>query len=144
MKKVFVVSLLLISIFLIGNSGMAGVEMGDCQVYRSTVTSDSEMLGSWEDCIEVCIYPDGWAQAWTYCNYSDYLILTYENLGSDHKNLIGFSDYYPKVCHASIGKRGNNLEADCALDMDDGVRIHAKGVPDNNCQCRKPVEADIN
>jgi hypothetical protein len=136
MKKLIVVSLCLIGILLITGTGFA-VEDEYCQVYRSTVVTDDEMLGSWQDCIEVCVYPDGWAQAWTYCNYPDYLILTVEGLGSDFKDLVGFSDYYPKTCHASVGKRGNNLEADCMLEMDGGVRIHARGVPDNNCRCEE-------
>ena len=135
MKKVFVVSLCLFGILLFAGTVFA-VEMDDyCQVYSSTVMTDSEMLGSWDDCIEVCIYPDGWAEAWTYCNYSDYLIFTLDDLGTDARGLIGFSIDYPKTCHVTVGKRGNNLDAECLLDMFDGVRIRARGIPDNNCRC---------
>ena len=139
MKKLLIVSLCMIGILVLAGTAFATIEEDEyCQVYRSTVVSDDPiMLGSWDDCIEVCIYPDGFAEAWTYCNYSDYLILSVEGLGWDFKNLVGYSFYYPKACHASIGKRGNNLEADCVLDMNGGIKIHARGVPDNNCQCMK-------
>ena len=144
MRKVLVVSLLLMCIFFISSADVAmAVEEEFCQWFRADVRSDSEILGSWEDCIEICIYPDGWAEAWTDCNYPDYLICTLEDLGSDGKNLVCASEIWPKSCHASLGKRGNNLEADCALYMFDGITIHVRGVPDDNCRCEEPAEVNI-
>ncbi len=130
MKKVFVLSLLLMSIFFIGNVAVASAIEENCRFYNATVTSDC--LGSWEDCIEVCLYEDGWAEAWT-CYYYDWLIFTLEDLGTDAKNLVGFSDNWPKVCHVYL--RGRILESDCYLDMFGGCRIHAKGERTSYCEC---------
>jgi len=55
MKKVFVVSLLLVSIFLIGNAEVA-LANGDCQDYECTYisTCDGEFDGGGKQCVELC------------------------------------------------------------------------------------------
>jgi len=132
-----VVSLLLISIFLIGNAEVTSADEENCKLYLATVTiaDDEGIVDSWEDCIEVCIYSDGWAEAMTYCD-KDYLIFALEDLGSDFKNLVGASIVYDKACHASL--RGKNLNASCLLDMYGGLRVHARGLEITNeglCPC---------
>jgi len=127
MKKLFVVSLLLISIFLIGNAEVTSADEENCKLYLATITiaDDEGIVDSWKDCIEVCFYPDGWADAWVFCDM-DYLGFAMEDLGSDFKNLVGASFVRPKFCHASL--RGKNLNASCLLDMYDGLRVHARGL----------------
>jgi hypothetical protein len=143
MKKVFVVLLLLIGIFLINNAGVALAQPDDgenCQLYLANVTTDpDEPLGSWQECIEVC-YEDGFAEAHTFCGpyEDDTLELTLEDFGVDSKNLVGFSTVYDKSCHAKLrGGRLRVLEADCLLDMYGGVRIHVKGkaISEYMCPC---------
>jgi hypothetical protein len=145
MKKVFVVSLILVSIFLIGSSEMALAFDGDdnCQVYTATITVDppGSLPGpdSWQECIYIC-YEDGFAEAETCGFYGpDTLELTLEDFGIDAKNLVGFSTVYDKSCHAKLRGGGLRvLEADCLLSYDGGVRIHVKGKAISNegmCPC---------
>jgi hypothetical protein len=146
MKKAFLISLLLVSIFIIGSSGVALAQVPEnCKLYLADVTVDPpEALppGSLQECILVC-YGDGLAGAVTCSDDDGYgydiLILTLEDFGVDAKNLVGFSLEWPKACHAKLRGGGLRiLEADCFLDMFDGVRIHVKGkaISDiNQCPC---------
>lgn len=54
MKKVFVVLLLLVSIFLIGNAEFAAAAA--CQDYqcRGTLTQDREFVETYDTCVELC------------------------------------------------------------------------------------------
>jgi hypothetical protein len=133
MRKVFIFSLLLATIFLIGSVDMALAEDGDglCKLYLADVTTDPD-IGSWQECIAVCYDEDGFAVAFSCSDEdgfgSDFLDLTQEDFGVDAKNLVGYSEIFPKVCHAKLRGGGLRiLEADCLLDMFDGVRIHVKG-----------------
>jgi hypothetical protein len=156
MKKIFSVSFLLLSILLIGSIGMALAEDEiNCQLYLADVTVDPPDAlppGSWQECIAVC-YEDGFADAYTCSDGdgygSDLLILTLEDFGIDAKNLVGFSDNWPKVCHAKLrGGRLRILEADCLLNYE-GLgyydfnhyltRIHVKGKAVSDCFCN-PVK----
>jgi hypothetical protein len=153
MKKTFLVSLILVCAFLIGNSGvaLAGPVEVPCQVYLADVTVDPpEALppGSWQECIEVC-YDDGFAEAFTCSDDDGYgadeLFFTLEDFGVDAKNLVGFSYNWPKECHAKLrGGRLRILEADCLLNYKglgyeyfgrDLTRIHVKGKAVSSCFC---------
>jgi hypothetical protein len=145
MKKVFVVSLILVSIFLIGSSEMALAFDGDdnCQVYTATITVDppGSLPGpdSWQECIYIC-YEDGFAEAETCGFYGpDTLELTLEDFGIDAKNLVGFStefSEFDKSCHVKLRGGGLRiLEADCLLDFGGLVRLHVKGKASNDCIC---------
>jgi hypothetical protein len=147
MKKLFVVLLLLIGIFLINNKGVALAQLDDgenCQLYLANVTTDPDDVlpgpGSWQECIAIC-YEDGFAEAHTFCGAypDDTLEFTLEDFGVDSKNLVGFSTstIWNKQCHAKLrGGKLRILEADCLLEYDgDGyyyfgrylTRIHVKG-----------------
>jgi hypothetical protein len=133
MKKVFVVSLLLVCVFLIGSTEMALAQEENCKLYLATVTVDPDTPlpgpNTWQECFLVC-YEDGVALVDTCGNpYGpDELIFTLEDFGIDAKNLVGSSIEWPKACHAKLRGGGLRiLEADCLLDMFDGVRIHVKG-----------------
>jgi hypothetical protein len=139
MKKTFLISLLLVSIFLIGSSEMALAQIpAGCKLYLADVTTDPD-IGSWQECIAVC-YEDGFADAFTCSDENGYgkdsLSLTLEDFGVDSKNLVGFSHKYDKACHAKLRGGGLRiLEADCLLNLDGGVRIHVKGKAVNDCFC---------
>jgi hypothetical protein len=134
MKKTFIVALLLLSILLIGSVGMALAEDGEnCKLYLATVTVDPDTplpgANTWQECFLVC-YEDGFAEVETCGNpYGpDLLFFTLEDFGVDAKNLIGYSTVFDKACHAKLRGGGlRTLEADCLLNMFDGVRIHVKG-----------------
>jgi hypothetical protein len=151
MKKAFLISLLLVSAFLIGSSGkaLAGPVEVPCQLYLADVTTDPDdalPTSSWQECIAIC-YEDGFATALT-CGSpygNDRLILTLEDFGVDAKNLVGFSTNWDKQCHAKLrGGRLRILEADCLLEYDSSgyydfgrylTRIHVKGKAVNSCFC---------
>jgi len=76
MKKVFVVSLLLVSIFLIGNAGVASAQCTNYQDYECnyTVYQYGQISAIGFDCIELC-FDDGfevyatdydWFEGWLY------------------------------------------------------------------------------
>ena len=56
MKKVFILSLFLISIFLIGNAEVALAQGEGCQDYECTgvVTCEGEYNGTYEECVTLC------------------------------------------------------------------------------------------
>jgi hypothetical protein len=143
MKKVFI-CLFLMCLFLGSNVVNAVAEdEGNCRLYLATITivdDEGYLFDQYQDCIGVCIYNDGWAEAGTFCD-GDYLVLALEDLGSDFKNLVGpcYNCEYDKVCHASL--RGKNLEADCLVDIGDGYRVQARGLEitnENLCPCNEP------
>ena len=138
MKKVFIF-LFLMCLFLGSNVVNAVAEDGEsCTLYLVTVTivdDEGIIFDRYDDCVDVCFYPGGWADAMTYCD-GDYLELGLEDLGSDYKNLVGISMEYPKICHASL--RGPNLDASCFVHIGDGYRVRARGVKITNeglCPC---------
>jgi hypothetical protein len=154
MKKIFVISLLLLSIFLIASSGVALAQVlpANCKLYLADVTTDPDdalPTSSWQECIAVC-YEDGFARAFTCSDKDGYgydrLILTLEDFGVDAKNLVGFSTNWDKQCHAKLRGGGLRvLEADCLLEYDSSgyydfgrylTRIHVKGKAVNSCFCQ--------
>lgn len=135
MRKVFFVCLLLVSVFLMGNAEAADGE--NCSLYLITVTSDNDFIGTYDECVELCFSPDGYAHADTYCGrWDDCLDFTLEDLGSDRRNLVGHSNIYGKSCHVRL--RGRSLDANCLLDINGGISIRASGVlinSESSCPC---------
>ena len=138
MKNIFVGALLLISVFLIGNAE-ALVKNGDCREFLVTITTapDDALPGpdSWQECVAICPDGDGFVTAHTWCGpyQDDTLYLILEDLGLDTKNMVGYSNIFDKTCHVQVKR--NLLEADCYLDMFDGVKLHARGVRVADCPC---------
>jgi hypothetical protein len=135
MKNIFVVALLLISVFLIGN---AEAENGNCREFLVNITTAPDNAlptGSWQECVAICPEGEGFVTAYTWCGayQDDMLYLISEDLGLDTKNLVGYSDVFSKTCHVQIKR--NILEADCYLNMFGGVKIHARGVASTECPC---------
>jgi len=132
MKNIFVVALLLISIFLIGNA----VAADNCRDFLVNITTAPDVpLGSWQECVAICPEDNGFVTAHTWCGayQDDMLYLMLEDLGLDTKNLVGYSVVFSKTCHVQIKR--NILEADCYLNMFGGVKIHARGVAVADCPC---------
>ena len=135
MKKVFFVALLLISVFLIGNAEA----QDECKLFLVTVTTEPDDAlipspGRWQECVEVCFDGDGFAHAVTDCGAfaDDYLYCTLEDLGLDTKNLVCYSDVFPKFCHAQVKR--NILEADCVYTPSSpDTKIHVRGHHVNEC-----------
>src|SRR4030042_3051141 len=138
MKNIFVVALLLISVFLIGNAEAVS-ENGNCREFLVNITTNpNDALpgpGSWQECVEICPEGDGFVTAHTWCSPypNDTLYLVLEDLGLDTKNLGGYSDIFDKQCHVQIKR--NILEADCYLYWDGDIKVHARGVASTDCPC---------
>jgi len=138
MKNIFVVALLLISVFLIGNAE-AVAENGDCREFLVNMTTNpNDALpgpGSWQECVAICPDGNGFVTAHTWCSPypNDTLYLILEDLGMDTKNLVGYSDIFDKVCHVQLKR--NILEADCYLNYNGNIKVHGRGVAVADCPC---------
>src|SRR4030043_1487692 len=87
MKKVFVVSLLLVSIFLISNAE-ANLVTDECQCYQCTVKYSYGQVISWEDTdnVQMCISENGTARISGFNWYCD---LGGSSLFLSKKNFVG-------------------------------------------------------
>jgi hypothetical protein len=110
MKKVFFVSLLLVSIFLIGSSGKAFAN-GECQWYQCSgkyLCLDGES-GEWEDCVEICI-DEGSARIgspyWFGCDLGGI------SLFGSNKNFVGVGDSTEGLLGCSVSLRGRSMTVD--------------------------------
>ena len=128
MKKVFVFSLLLVSIFLIGNAGVALAQ--DCQDYSCTgkVTEYGEVWSILDTEVEFCI--DGF-EAWlnAYWVYDSYL---YPAPGA--KVFLGTADTYWDWAGLSVEFKGRTMNVNFSyVDYDDGFVTTLNCKPCNDC-----------
>ena len=108
MKKVFVVSLLLMSIFLIVNAEMVLAQ--ECTTYLCNgkhLCLDGES-GGWEDCVEICI-DEGYAEIEGYCWGCD---LGGRSLFSSNKNFVGIGGSCGPDLRCSVELRGRAMTVD--------------------------------
>jgi hypothetical protein len=131
MKKVFVVSLLLVSIFLIGSSGKALARCLDYQEYECSVTGyqDGEVDFIDTDCLELC-FDDGFEVDIYSPFFYGYL---YPATGS--KNLLGTCyDYTYSWTGCSVERRGRSITVKLSyIQEDDGYVVIHKCTPCDGC-----------
>ena len=135
MKKIFVVSLLLVSVFLIGNSGTALAQCMDYQDYECTfvwyLDGAVDYVGVDPYCIELC-FDDGfevyatdymWFEAWLYP-------------ATDNRHLLGtiYDYYYSSWGGCSIEFKGRSLIFSSSYIQDgNGWVLINRCTPSNNC-----------
>jgi hypothetical protein len=131
MKKVFVVLLILVSIFLIGNAGKALARCLDYQDYECTVTGYQygEVDFTDTDCVELC-YDDGFE---VYINTPFFYGYLYPATGS--KNLLGTCyDYEYDWTGCSVESRGRSIIVKLSyIQEDDGYVVIYKCTPCDGC-----------
>ena len=131
MKKVFFVSLLLVSIFLIGNAEFAAAQCSDYQDYQctGTVTQYGEIVEIFNDCVELCYFDDG-------------VVGIYKEFGSGYlypvtgsKNLLGtYYDYTYYWTGCSVEFKGKSIISKFAyIEDDSGYVVTDKCKPCNDC-----------
>jgi hypothetical protein len=112
MKKVFFISLLLVSIFLISNAAIAVLPAdGGCHYYLCNGThlcSDGLSIKWTEECVEICT-DEGRAGAegeWWECNLGG------RSLFASNKNFTGFGVSSEGTLGCSITLRGRSMTVD--------------------------------
>jgi hypothetical protein len=131
MKKVFVVSLLLVSIFLIGNAGVAVAQCNDYEQYSCTgiLTQYGEIVASDNDsCIFLCL--DNFEIDLYYDYFQCYLYPA-----PDSKHLLGTA-YDPAFGWAgcSVDRRGRTITTKVTyIQDDDGYEGIVNCTPCNDC-----------
>ncbi len=133
MKKVFVVLLLLVSVFLIGNSkvALAVADDGGCQLYQCTGKySCGEGIEEWEECVELCLYGDGFAEigglGWG-CGIGG------RSLFSSNKNFVGLGgSSWSQYLGCSVDLRGNSMTVD--LYDESNCMVQLRCVKSESCQ----------
>jgi hypothetical protein len=136
MKKVFFVSLLLVSIFLIGNAELASA--GCCTNYQdyycTGITSEDGYIDdTWEDCAELC-YDDGFeVYINDFAGWDEYYGYLYP--APDNKHLLGtFYDYTYGWGGLSVEFKGRSMIVNFTwIQNDDGYVAKAKCTPCNDC-----------
>jgi len=131
MKKVFIVSLLLVIVFLIGNAEMALAENGGgCHWYRCTgkYSCGSGIESEWVECVGLCIY-EVYAEL-----YSDWFEcdLGGRSLFSSNKNFVGIGSGYVGDLGCAVDLRGNSMTADLYED-DHDCMDQLRCVVDESC-----------
>ena len=135
MKKVFLVSLLLAGIFLIGSLGTA---LAQCMDYQDYYCDGLVFLGgiyndTWDDCIELC-YDDGFEVGFN--DYAgDNYIYGYLYPATDNKNLLGtFYDVEYYWGGASIESNGRSRILKLSYTQDgSGWVVTFNCTPCNGC-----------
>jgi len=105
MKKAFVISLLLVCVFLTGNVEMALAQ--ECTTYLCTgkwSCGDEQ----WTDCVEICI-DKGYAEIEGYCWGCD---LGGRSLFSSNKNFVGIGGSCGPDLRCSVELRGRSMTVD--------------------------------
>ena len=132
MKKVFFISLLLISVFLIGSSGVASAQCMDYQDYECqyTVYQYGYIDGGVDyDCIEVC-FDDGFEVYAT--DYGFFETWLYPAPGK--KNLLGVADTGAGWAGFSMEFNGRSMTYKFSfIQDDDGYTEKGTCIPSNNC-----------
>src|SRR4030042_1307632 len=110
MKKALLVSLLLVSIFLIGSVKEAGAN--GCTFYSCTgkYSCGEDIIEEWTECVDIH-YGDGHAalysgDEWFYCELGGI------NLGSSNKNFVGGCDSEYGLLGAAVNLRGRSMIID--------------------------------
>ena len=108
MKKALLVSLLLVSIFLIGSVKEAGAN--DCTFYSCTgkYSCGEGIIEEWPDCVDIH-YGDGHAALygeWFMCELGGI------NLGSSNKNFVGVCESMSGLLGAAVNLRGRSMTID--------------------------------
>ena len=133
MKKIFLVSLLLAGIFLIGSSATAMAQCMDYQDYQCSVvgTQYGELDFFDTDCVSLC-YDDGFEVDIISPFFYGYL---YPVAGS--KNLLGTAyDYSFGWTGCSVEGKGRSITVKVSyIQDDDGYVVTHTCTPCNNC-CR--------
>jgi len=115
LKKIFVVSLLLMGIFLIGNAKVALAADGGCQLYQCVgkYSCGEGIESEWDECVDLCI-EDGHAGAegsWWGCTLGG------KSLFSSNKNFVGSGGSTQGNLGCSITLRGKKS---MTVDLFDG------------------------
>ena len=139
MKTVFIVALLLISIFFLASvevveaSINCSVCIGDLKSYNLNWRSSNGEQGT--DCVELCFFL-GTASLLTCSGHSGEFIA--EDLTTDRQNYVGEIDGDP--CHIRLRKYTlrDVLDVDC-VHINFGTELwHARGVLIDGCECGFP------
>ena len=113
MKKVFVISLILVSIFLISNAE-AGSVTSECKCYQCAVKYSVGQVISWEDTdnVQMCISEDGYAGT-TGSNLPWYCDLGGRSLFSSKKDFLGLGyAQWSQGQGCSVQLRGRSMTID--------------------------------
>ena len=112
MKKVFVVLLLLISAFLIGNAEKALAQGEECQGYlcNAMVACGEGVEDSWTECVGICLYGGGYAEMGGDCWGCD---LGGINLLGSHKSFAGAcGSCWSEYMGSAVNLYGNSMTVD--------------------------------
>ena len=106
MKKLILISLLLISIFLIGSVDVFA--NGSCTYYTcdGRYKCGEEILDEFTECVDIHVYGDGYAELYGYWYYCE---LGGTGLGSSNKNFIGTCESWLGDLGANVQLRGNSM-----------------------------------
>jgi hypothetical protein len=133
MKKIFFVSLILVSAFLIGSSGVAWAPCMNYQQYQCTGTAYQygEVDETYGTCVGLCL---------DYLSYADYDYLwgewfnCYLYPATDNKHLLGTADTMYEWAGCSVELRGRSLTAKLSyIEEDEGYIDVIKCTPCNDC-----------
>ena len=104
MRKVILVLLLLVGIFLIGTVDV----YAQCTYYTCTGMWGCEdgIEGQWTECVDIHVYGDGYSELysdWFYCELGG------TDLGSSNKSFVGTCASSEGLLGATINLRGNSM-----------------------------------
>jgi hypothetical protein len=133
MKKVFLVSLLLVSIFLFGSSGVALAQCMDYQDYGCTLyeTEYGQTYDFSDTCVELCYDDDFEVIISSPCWFTGYLYPA-----PDYKHLAGTASTSVGWAGCSVESQGRSITAQLAYIQNGyGYVDKLKCTPCNDC-CR--------
>jgi len=115
MKKVFIVSLLLVSIFLISNAEVASAQCMDYHSYECTIaqTQYGEITNTFNTCVGLC-YDDGF-EVVAYGWFTAYLYPA-----TDNRHLLGTANSANGWAGCSVEFKGRSLIGKLSYIQDDG------------------------